>query len=171
MAFAAVRAYSLRIGSVARFLSHHQAEGFSYARYTKIRIIARKATKTIPIWKSPQNSSVVNFLTLAFCVESKFPFKHCSFRILSYFLGPPPICDVRVLGIILGYFLEFVKGFCYVLGDYVIAKASLLVHHSKVIVIAIAERYVRHDLVFALPALDNPNRSAAGFELVPTNLP
>jgi len=52
------------------------------------------------------------------------------------------------------------------LGDQVIAELFLIVHYSEVVVVAGAEHAVRHDLVLALPALDDPEGSAAGLETI-----
>jgi len=57
------------------------------------------------------------------------------------------------------------------LGDYVVTEASLSIHYSEVIVIAVTEGYVRHDLVLTLSALNGPYDSAAGRKLIPANLP
>jgi hypothetical protein len=61
-----------------------------------MRTTAKNARNIIPICMSPQNSSVVNELTLACTLESESPFKHSSgssklFGLLGYFLSPPAI--------------------------------------------------------------------------------
>jgi hypothetical protein len=48
----------------------------------------------------------------------------------------------------------------------VIAQLFLVVHYSEVVVVACAEHAVRHDLVLALPAFDDPEGSAAGLETI-----
>ena len=48
----------------------------------------------------------------------------------------------------------------------VIAELFLIVHYSKVVVVAGAEHAVRHDLVLGLPAFDDPEGSPAGLETI-----
>lgn len=52
------------------------------------------------------------------------------------------------------------------LRNQVIAQLFLVVHYSEVVVVAGAEHAVRHDLVLALPALDDPEGPPAGLETI-----
>ena len=54
--------------------------------------------------------------------------------------------------------------------DYVIAQCFLTIHHSKVVIIAVAEVGLWNNLVDRFSAFDGPNHSAAWFEPKSVNL-
>lgn len=73
------------------------------------------------------------------------------------------LCVARV-----GYLGRLESSQCFrdLLRDQVIAELLLIVHHAKVVVVACAEHAVGHHLIVASPALDYPEGSVAGLEMV-----